>query len=319
MLEEKSMKLVTTLLMLAAAVFASVSKADDHRKLGYVLQAESLGMSRAEVVATLANCDRDWLVLDASFDSETDGRWTADEIATIRAGRPGRRVIAYLSIGEAETYRDYWRADWDANSDGQPDASAPAFLLAENPDWEGNYRVRYWNLDWQQIIERDVRRIMQQGFDGLYLDIVDAFEQFEFDGTNWLDDRVNDETGQSYRDDMIAWVSRIRTVADAAAKRPVAIVPQNAPQLLARPSYRKTIAAVGIEDLFTSGNKKQNAGDSKYRLEFLKHVDTSETPVFVIEYASKKKFRDIAIDRASAAGLHLLITDRSLKTLGTAY
>ena len=35
------------------------------------------------------------------------------------------------------------------------------------------------------------------------------------------------------------------------------IIPQNASQLLADPQYLKTIDAIGVEDLFTNGNKKQ--------------------------------------------------------------
>ncbi|TAN37800.1 MAG: hypothetical protein EPN23_04615 [Verrucomicrobia bacterium] len=43
---------------------------------------------------------------------------------------------AYLSIGEAGDYRGYWEKEWSA----QP----PTWLGAENPDWKGNFKVRYW-------------------------------------------------------------------------------------------------------------------------------------------------------------------------------
>ena len=28
----------------------------------------------------------------------------------------------------------------------------PSWLEDENPDWEGNYRVKYWEAEWQKII-----------------------------------------------------------------------------------------------------------------------------------------------------------------------
>lgn len=57
----------------------------------------------------------------------------------------GRRlVLAYMSIGEAEDYRYYWNAGWFTNP--------PSWLGEENPDWEGNYKVRYWEHGWQDII-----------------------------------------------------------------------------------------------------------------------------------------------------------------------
>ena len=52
-----------------------------------------------------------------------------------------------------------------------------------SPDWEGNYKVRYWEEDWQAIIYGDadsyLQKILDAGFDGVYLDIIDAFEYFE--------------------------------------------------------------------------------------------------------------------------------------------
>jgi len=86
-----------------------------------------------------------------------------------------RFVLAYLSIGEAEDYRPYWKAVWKA--------APPPWLHAENPDWPGNYKVRYWMEDWQRLLMGGegsrLHRIVEAGFDGVYLDIIDAFEYFE--------------------------------------------------------------------------------------------------------------------------------------------
>lgn len=80
-----------------------------------------------------------------------------------------------MSIGEAEDYRFYWKNEWKTNP--------PVWLGEENPDWEGNYKVWYWEKEWQNIIISDpdsyLQRILNAGFDGVYLDIIDAFEYFE--------------------------------------------------------------------------------------------------------------------------------------------
>jgi cysteinyl-tRNA synthetase len=59
----------------------------------------------------------------------------------------------------------------------------PAWLLGENPDWPGNHKVRYWDSAWQSIIYGNdssyLKRIINAGFDGVYLDLIDAFEYFE--------------------------------------------------------------------------------------------------------------------------------------------
>ncbi len=271
----------------------------------YVLQADSLAKSKAAAVAKLAACGRDWIVLDASY--STDEPWTAANLAAIRAGKVGRKVIAYLSIGEAEDYRAYWQSSWKT--------SPPAFLLGENPEWKGNFRVKYWQADWQKIILADVDKIMAAGFDGVYLDIVDGFEPFEQDGKNYVDNRINPETKQSYRRDMVGWV---KTVAARARKTNSAalIIPQNGTQLFAHTDFLGAVDAVGIEDLFTNGDKLQKAADTKFRLETLAPMLAAHKPVLDIEYAKRKERQDHARGSAAQNGLILLVTDRQLKTLG---
>ena len=80
-----------------------------------------------------------------------------------------------MSIGEAEDYRYYWQPEWSRKP--------PLWLYEENPDWKGNYKVKYWDENWQKIIFGEnnsyLDKILNCGFDGVYLDIIDAFEYFE--------------------------------------------------------------------------------------------------------------------------------------------
>jgi cysteinyl-tRNA synthetase len=127
-------------------------------------------------LAALDATTYDVLIIDA-FDGNGDPL-TAEQVAALKT-KPGtdarRLVIAYMSISEAERYRYYWDAGWDT--------SPPAFLGPENPDWPGNFKVRYWDPAWQAIITGNsgsyLQKLLNVGFDGAYLDIIDAFEYWE--------------------------------------------------------------------------------------------------------------------------------------------
>lgn len=316
-MKRHSQMLVVCILLLILHVTSSPADeaSTPPRSFAYVLQADATWKTRETAVSALAACDRDWIVVDAAYTGGEDGRWTSDDLKTIRAGKPGRRVLAYLSIGEAEDYRDYWQRSWDADRNGKPDAGAPDFLMPVNADWAGNYRVRYWRVDWQMLILAEVDRIVAQGFDGIYMDIVDAFETFEFDGTDWIDDRKNEETGQTYRLDMIAWVKTIgeRLRRDSPTRL---LVPQNGSQLIADESYLKIVSAIGMEDVFTNGNKKQKPAETKPRIQHVKPLIAAGKPVLLIEYPKKQALRDEVMAGARSNGFVSLLTDRALKTLG---
>lgn len=284
--------------------------------MAYVLQADGLAESREAVVEKLRTCGRDVVVLDAVFSTDA-GEWKPAELAVIRSGKKGRRVVAYVSIGEAEDYRPYWQKSWDANGDGKPDAGAPSFLDVENPDWKGNYKVRYWQPEWQKIMLPAVDRVVAQGFDGIYLDIVDAFEFYEYDAAkkDWIDNRVNPETGKTFRQDMIAWVGAIAKRA-RAVRSDFMVIPQNAAQLLEDAGYRKLISAIGVEDLFVDGKKLRADKDAAYRIQYLEMFKPLGKPILIIDYPKTSKLHAAAFEKAAGHGYTLLLTDRELRTLG---
>ncbi|MEA1904575.1 MAG: endo alpha-1,4 polygalactosaminidase, partial [Candidatus Hadarchaeota archaeon] len=86
----------------------------------------------------------------------------ASEVTSLRVKANGgaRLIIAYMSIGEAEDYRYYWQTEWETNP--------PSWLAEENPEWPGNYKVRYWYEDWQDIIyggnNSYLKKILDAGF-----------------------------------------------------------------------------------------------------------------------------------------------------------
>ncbi len=131
--------------------------------------------TKADFVSAVTATNYDLLVMDLFFQDGSE--FTASEIAQLRQKANGgsRLVICYMSIGEAEDYRYYWQNSWNANK--------PSWLRDENPDWAGNYKVAYWDESWQQIIHGNnssyLKKILDADFDGVYLDIIDAYEYFE--------------------------------------------------------------------------------------------------------------------------------------------
>ena len=126
--------------------------------------------SKEAFLAVLQQTDYDLLILDAAFQGIA---LTPADVSSLKMKSNGgqRLVLCYLSIGEAEDYRSYWDASWEQ--------SPPEWLLEENPNWPGNYPVEYWHPVWQAIILQAVDRVMDVGFDGLYLDRIDVYELFE--------------------------------------------------------------------------------------------------------------------------------------------
>jgi cysteinyl-tRNA synthetase len=130
--------------------------------------------NKQELLTELSITNYDLLILDLFFG---DKAFSAEEIQRLKRKENGdeRLVIAYMSIGEAEEYRFYWQEAWKKNP--------PIWLEKENPNWEGNYKVKYWNKDWQNLMLKKedsyLNRIIKAGFDGIYLDIIDAFQYFE--------------------------------------------------------------------------------------------------------------------------------------------
>ncbi len=152
----------------------------------YFLNPEGFD-DKNDFLKNLRETNYDCLIIDAFFEySSGSFYWLrGEDVASLKDKKNGGRrlVIAYMSIGEAETYRYYWCSGWDKNEDGEPDPGAPDWLEEENPNWKGNYKVRYWNSEWQAIIygsdDSYLKGIIDRGFDGVYLDIIDAFEYFE--------------------------------------------------------------------------------------------------------------------------------------------
>lgn len=152
----------------------NITKLSDAQNFLYLINPENFS-SKSDFIQSVTNTNYDIVLMDLFFKDGTV--FSSAEINQLRNKKNGGRrlVICYMSIGEAENYRYYWKTEWNSKK--------PAWMDIENPDWPGNYKVKYWDKDWQSIIYGNdnsyLKKIIDADFDGAYLDIIDAFEYYE--------------------------------------------------------------------------------------------------------------------------------------------
>ena len=241
-------------------------------------------------------------VIDYAFDGSDGTAFSPEEIQSLQAAMSApAKVIAYVSIGEAEDYRYYWQGDWEPGS--------PEWLVLENPDWEGNFKVEFWDDDWQSNIfgnpDSYLDKVIAVGFDGVYLDIIDAYEFFEERGV------------PGSRQRMIDFVIELSNYAKS--KNPdFLIVPQNAPELGEDPAYLDVVDGIGMESVYYGYEFNNVATDPAITLELeaaLFRFTADGKFVLTTDYAVTSLSVQDAYERSRSNGFLPTVTDVDLADL----
>jgi uncharacterized protein (TIGR01370 family) len=230
-----------------------------------------------------------------------DAGMSASQLAAL-AGQ-GKLMLTYESIGEAEDYRDYWQSGWKS--------SKPSWMLGENPDWEGNYSVKFWDPAWQKIVYDRVDAAIKAGYQGMYLDIVDAYEVSQVK-------KAWPGSAAELRQEMIDFVTELSAYAKAH-KPGFLVVPQNAVGLLAadennpkvaNTAYLKAIDGLGVEDLWYDGNS--TADWTQDDLKYIKLAVDADKFVLATSYPTQDAKQEAFVANAIGAGLVPFVADRDL-------
>ena len=237
----------------------------------------------------LAASPYDVLVIDYSRDGSDAQALTPADLELIKTKPDGtkRVVLCYLSIGEAESYRYYWKWYWRSLWI-LPNPFAPNWRAKLNGDWGGNYAVRYWDDAWQQIILGQggyLDRITKAGFDGVWMDKVDSSTE---------DVAANNPRAKQQ---MIEFIGKIAQ-RGRAARPGFLIVPQNGEDLLVDAGYRTLIDGIGNESLLYGEEGKQTANPEAIvakRMANLNLLAAERKTVLAVEYLDKAA--DIATAR----------------------
>lgn len=215
----------------------------------------------------------------------------------------GRRLLlAYLSIGEAERYRTYWNNAW------YDPPTRPEWLLDANKNWDGNFIVRFWQPAWQRIVfgtpDAYLDRIVAAGFDGVYLDRADVFQEL-------VKEQGNAE----------ALMAGFVTSLAAHARRldpGFIVVMQNAEELTRRADVAGVLDGLAKEDLYFGVAHDEAPNESAMVTETVSDLRRARTlglKVLVVEYLSLAHTATAAMERARREGFLPLIAERSLGTL----
>lgn len=215
-----------------------------------------------------------------------DSGLTKQEIAELK--NDGKIVLCYLSIGEAEDYRDYWEYYWEVGN--------PSFIDEENPDWEGNYRVKYWELAWQDIISDKVGEIVEHKCSGVYLDTIDSYYYYEGQGN------------LNAADKMISFVDKINKKAKGMDSS-FLIVPQNAEELYEFQDYKKIIDGIGKEDIWFDDDEKIENVEGLY---YLEEIAQDGKFVLAIDYPTEQSKVCEFYQKCYSHGFYCTISNREL-------
>lgn len=300
-------------------------RADDWREAAliraetWMYQIQDLDVDGA--IEALAATDYPILVLEPGNNFKEFGYDTAGMIASLAYDSRGNRrlLLAYIDIGQAEDYRTYWGDDWVAPTTDRP--GFPDFLITVDPDgWSGNYPVAYWRAEWQALWlgrEGIVTRLAELGFDGVYLDWVEAYD----------DELVAEAAlaeGVSPAEAMIEFIERIRRAGrDATAD--FLVVPQNAPYLLDHDPdrYAATIDALAVEDTWYHGAADADWDDPDAGDLHDRHDDEWSTAARIAQYAKYQTLGlpvfsvDYCIDRDNARFVYIEARRQGLRPLVT--
>lgn len=199
--------------------------------------------------------------------------FTKTVVAKMKAN--GKLLIAYVSLGEAEDYRWYWQNSWKKTK--------PKWLGKENPDWPGNYSVKFWEIEWWNITTKILDRLLEQGFDGIYIDKVDVYA--DLGGTPAL------------RRQMKAYIAKVSSYLKSKNPKFI-VISQNGEELARKPDgeadadYLKHVDAIAREDVLFTGDADGMTGpktpvdEANEVIDDLRMWMAAKKPVFVVEYIS---------------------------------
>jgi cysteinyl-tRNA synthetase len=334
----------TNHLPLALRSFSSATTAGEPMGLGdigyWAYQIQDL--DGAGAVDALVASHYDMLVLEptrtdwtGSRDFDTRGMVAQLKNSLASDGVHRKGVIAYVDIGEAEDWRWYWTwsTEWDCV--GDPPADWPDYILTCDPDgWSGNYPVAYWDADWKDIViyghnqgthpDRDyvsaIDEVIKDGFDGIYLDWVEAFE----DSTVMV---AAQAAGLDPAVEMIAFIGEMRDYG-RARNRDFVVIQQNAASLIdGHPELLNVIDAISQEAVWYDGEADVDWGDPDgydweneaslvaYYNGYLEQYLSAGVPVFDGEYALN--YANTAYANSTAEGYVPYVSQRALSRLTT--
>lgn len=252
----------------------------------------------------------DMLVIDQTRSIIGEETWdSAGDVAYLQS--TGKLVICYIDVGEAEDYRFYWESDWEVGN--------PSWIAGEDPDgWDGNYPVLFWHQEWQAIMGEYLTRIINDGYDGIYLDWL---EVYDFEPVV----AAAEAMGQDPEDLLVEYVQWIESYVHS--RNPdFLIIAQNAAEMGYRQDYLQAFDGIAQEAIWFDGGGDPDTGDipgdipveSQWTTEYIQgllHWKSAGKPVFNCEYCQETENTQAAYQNGADNGYKTLCTLRPLDSV----
>ncbi len=227
----------------------------------------------------------DWIIIDA------DSPYM-DKLKEKFYLKRKAKLIAYLSIGEIEKYRDYYH-------------KIKKFSLGVNPMWN-SLVADIRNKEYTDfILKHVVKRIVDKGFDGFFIDTLDSYKL-----------AVQPEEFNKFEDALVNFIKELKR------KHPDKLIILNRGfDIIQRVAGH--IDAVVIESLFRGINSKHEyiemtKAKRGYLLREIERIKKLNIPIIIIDYVdpSDRKTAKFVVTKIKSLGLIPYITDKYLSRVG---
>jgi cysteinyl-tRNA synthetase len=244
------------------------------------------GLEDPASIDAICSSHYDLVVMDQqrsiSGSEDYDTKSDIQRIHSSSNSRDGKKlVVCYIDVGQAESYRYYWNAGWQPGN--------PSWILDPDPDgWNDNFGVKYWSPEWKSLMKEYLGRIIEDGYDGIYLDWLMIYD----------DPAVKDAAlleGKEPTEELISFIREL-SVYSKSLDSNFLFIAQNGAELGADPEYVKLFDAIAQEDIWYDGSGDPDNGgnqgdwpvdplDSELYIEQLTLWQQQGKPVFNVEYA----------------------------------
>jgi len=251
--------LITFYFAFFITISSSVGDAGEIKKISTVLNGVKVStwmyqlqwLDNNSHIDQLDDTEYDMMVVEPGFNFKEEPYDVKYLVSSLKEKPNGeeRIVLAYIDIGQAEDYRTYWKKNWVAPTARKK--GSPEFLITIDPDgWSGNYPVAYWQKAWQDLwLGKNgmIEKIAEYGFDGIYLDWVEAYDEDKIS-------KAADSQNVDAENEMMHFIKKMRETGKAI-NPDFLVVPQNAPYLLDKNPvfYASIIDAIATEDTWFYG------------------------------------------------------------------
>lgn len=216
----------------------------------------------------IKNSSVDLVIIDTQKDRISFSKEQVDLMKT-KPNTAGdkRHVFAYVSFGDAENYRQYWKKEWSKKK--------PTWVGLESKIWKGNYDIS--NLlapEWIEISKSIIDDVVETGYDGILI--------------SGLKD--TNKTTLKYLEEVVAYAK--------SKKSDIKILVQDLDSFAGNSTFISLIDGIVKQGLvyseFSNGATGRKNPESKFRksLNNLILLKSKEKDVFVVEYVNGKKWEE---------------------------